>query len=69
MSTGLPPIKQVGRSYTKDEALELDASDSLHHLRSEFIIPSKDDLKRKTLSGKGRMAIMNMQVSNLRFVS
>lgn len=69
MSTDLPPTKQVGRSYTNDEALELDASDTLHHLRSEFIIPSKDDLKRKTLSRKGRVAIMNMQVSNLHFVS
>ncbi|KAL8677993.1 MAG: hypothetical protein Q9186_005623 [Xanthomendoza sp. 1 TL-2023] len=36
--------------YTKDEALALDASDTLRHLRSEFIIPTKDDLRRKTLS-------------------
>ncbi|KAI4185403.1 MAG: hypothetical protein LQ346_005905 [Caloplaca aetnensis] len=55
MSTDLPPLEQVGRNYTKEEALEQDASDPLHHLRSEFIIPSKDDLKSKTLSRKGRM--------------
>ncbi|KAL8754876.1 MAG: hypothetical protein Q9184_004974 [Pyrenodesmia sp. 2 TL-2023] len=52
MSTDLPLIKQVGQTYAKDEALKLDSSDALHHLRSEFIIPSKDDLKRKTLSRK-----------------
>ncbi|KAL8790798.1 MAG: hypothetical protein Q9213_000422 [Squamulea squamosa] len=36
--------------YTREEALELDASDSLRHLRSHFIIPTKNDLRRRTLS-------------------
>lgn len=36
-----------------EEARALDASDSLRHLRSEFIIPTEDDLRRKTLSPKG----------------
>ncbi|KAL8813554.1 MAG: hypothetical protein Q9223_004110 [Gallowayella weberi] len=40
----------VGKEYTKNEALALDASDALRHLRSEFIIPTKDDLRRRTLS-------------------
>lgn len=64
MSTDLPPLEQVGRNYTKEEALEQDASDPLHHLRSEFIIPSKDDLKSKTLSRKGRMVTMSIQMSD-----
>ncbi|KAL8728330.1 MAG: hypothetical protein Q9166_005473 [cf. Caloplaca sp. 2 TL-2023] len=44
--------ESLGKECIKEEALALDASDSLSHLRSEFIIPSKDDLKRKTLSVK-----------------
>ena len=44
--------KPIGQTYTKEEALELDGSDSLRHLRSEFIIPTKNDLKRKTLSSQ-----------------
>ncbi|KAI4270671.1 MAG: hypothetical protein L6R38_007057 [Xanthoria sp. 2 TBL-2021] len=42
--------ESTGKAYTREEALQLDGSDSLRHLRSEFIIPTKDDLKRKTLS-------------------
>lgn len=33
--------------------LQLDAEDPLKHLRAEFIIPSKADLKRKTLTDHG----------------
>ncbi|KAL8670200.1 MAG: hypothetical protein Q9168_005246 [Polycauliona sp. 1 TL-2023] len=43
----------IGKAYTREEALQLDESDSLRHLRSEFIIPTKDDLRRKTLSAPG----------------
>ncbi|KAI4255615.1 MAG: hypothetical protein L6R42_006646, partial [Xanthoria sp. 1 TBL-2021] len=42
--------ESTGKAYTREEALQLDGSDSLRHLRSEFIIPTKNDLKRKTLS-------------------
>ncbi|KAL8774508.1 MAG: hypothetical protein Q9209_000881, partial [Squamulea sp. 1 TL-2023] len=38
--------------YTREEALELDASDGLRHLRSHFIIPTKDDLGTRTLSSQ-----------------
>ena len=33
-------------------AHKLDSQDSLRHLRDEFIIPTKDSLKKKTLDGK-----------------
>ncbi|KAL9004965.1 MAG: hypothetical protein Q9188_002246 [Gyalolechia gomerana] len=44
MANELPP---------KAEALSLDGLDDLQHLRSEFIIPTKNDLKRRTLSQQG----------------
>ena len=53
MAGDLLPKNRIGHNYTHAEALELDASDTLSHLRSEFIIPSKDDLKRRTLSKGG----------------
>jgi kynureninase len=37
------------RAHSKDYAESLDAQDPLRHLRYEFIIPSKADLKRPTL--------------------
>lgn len=42
--------KDDSRAYTKEFALSLDAQDPLSSFRSEFIIPSKKDLKRKTLA-------------------
>lgn len=42
--------KDDSRAYTKDFALSRDARDPLSHFRREFIIPSKKDLKRKTLA-------------------
>ncbi|KAJ5176093.1 uncharacterized protein N7482_001970 [Penicillium canariense] len=39
------------RAYTREYAEALDAQDPLHPFRDEFIIPSKQDLKRQTLSG------------------
>jgi hypothetical protein len=35
---------------TRKNAEEFDANDPLAHLRKDFIIPSKADLKSKTLS-------------------
>ncbi|KAI9871695.1 MAG: Kynureninase (L-kynurenine hydrolase) [Pleopsidium flavum] len=43
------PFKDDIRAYTKEYAQSLDAKDPLKDLRKEFIIPSKADLKRKTL--------------------
>lgn len=42
-------LKQNSRSY----ATKLDAEDPLQHLRAEFIIPTKADLKRSTLNASG----------------
>ncbi|KAL8828390.1 MAG: hypothetical protein Q9170_006621 [Blastenia crenularia] len=53
-----PLEDRVGQHYTLVEAQKLDTSDELHHLRSEFIIPTKDDLKRKTLSNEGTSPIL-----------
>jgi kynureninase len=48
----IPPLayKDDIRAYRKDYAEALDAQDPLRHLRKEFIIPTKKDLKRKTLA-------------------
>jgi kynureninase len=45
----LLPYKDDIRAFTREYADSLDAQDPLRHLRDEFIIPSKKDLKRKTL--------------------
>lgn len=47
-----PPLhyKDDVRAYSKEYAHSLDEQDSLRHFRDEFIIPSKKDLKRKTLA-------------------
>lgn len=37
-------------AHTKEYAERLDAQDPLRQLRKEFIIPTKSDLKRKTLT-------------------
>ncbi|KAE8146036.1 pyridoxal phosphate-dependent transferase [Aspergillus avenaceus] len=47
------PYNDDIRAFTKEYADSLDAQDSLHHFREEFIIPSKEDLKRKTLAIDG----------------
>ncbi|KAF1813033.1 kynureninase 1 [Eremomyces bilateralis CBS 781.70] len=39
--------------YTIEEARQLDAADPLGHLREEFTIPSKGDLKRRNLKHDG----------------
>lgn len=46
-----PPLPYADdiRAFSKEYAESLDAQDPLHRFRDEFIIPSKKDLKRKTL--------------------
>lgn len=44
------PFKDDIRAFTREYAESLDAQDPLRHFRDEFIIPSKKDLKRKTLN-------------------
>ncbi|KAL3467047.1 pyridoxal phosphate-dependent transferase [Aspergillus heterothallicus] len=47
-----PPLSHQddSRAFTREYAASLDAEDPLRHFRDEFIIPSVQDLKRKTLS-------------------
>lgn len=47
--TPLPYTDDI-RAYKKEYAEALDAQDPLRSFRDEFIIPSKKDLKRKTLA-------------------
>ena len=48
----MPADSQVAQ-LSWQRILQLDAEDPLKHLRAEFIIPSKADLKRKTLTDHG----------------
>lgn len=50
-----PPLHYADdiRAYKKEYAEALDAQDPLRSFRDEFIIPSKNDLKRKTLAAEG----------------
>lgn len=51
IQTGSPlPYTDDIRAYKKEYAEALDAQDPLQSFRNEFIIPSKKDLKRKTLA-------------------
>ena len=51
IQTGSPlPFQDDIRAYTREYAEALDAQDPLRQFRNEFIIPSRKDLKRKTLS-------------------
>lgn len=45
-----PPSTKM---HSKEEAQHRDAQDPLRFLREEFIIPSKQDLQRKTLAVNG----------------
>lgn len=45
-ANGGPPLSDFTREY----AQSLDAQDPLRHFRQEFLIPSKNDLKKKTLA-------------------
>jgi len=40
--------------YGREYAVSLDAQDHLGHIRKEFLIPSKAELKAKTLSEAGK---------------
>ncbi|KAL8663391.1 MAG: hypothetical protein Q9202_003910 [Teloschistes flavicans] len=53
MASVLPSRKNITTKYTREEALAFDASDPIGHLRPEFIIPTKTDLNRKTISKHG----------------
>lgn len=44
------PYRDDTHASEKEYAESLDAQDPLHHLREQFIIPSKEDLRRKTLT-------------------
>lgn len=51
IKSGSPlPYTDDIRAYKKEYAEALDAQDPLRNFRDEFIIPSKKDLKRKTLA-------------------
>jgi kynureninase len=51
IKSGSPlPYTDDIRAYKKEYAEALDAQDPLRAFRDEFIIPSKKDLKRKTLA-------------------
>lgn len=54
IKSGSPlPYTDDIRAYKKEYAEALDAQDPLRSFRGEFIIPSKEDLKRKTLATDG----------------
>jgi len=59
IKTGPPlPYQDDIRAHTREYAEALDAQDPLHQFRDEFIIPSKNDLKRKVLAeGNGVLII------------
>jgi kynureninase len=48
------PDGQSQHVNSKDYAVSLDAQDALSLLRKEFLIPSKAELKAKTLSDAGK---------------
>lgn len=53
MLTSQKNFDYSGKFYERLYAEILDDQDPLKDLRNEFIIPSKDDLKRKTLAKSG----------------
>ena len=44
------PYRDDVLASNKEYAESLDAQDPLHRFREQFIIPSKEDLRRKTLA-------------------
>ena len=50
-------ISQGIHDYSREYATQLDDRDHLKHLRKEFIIPTKADLKSKTLTSPGKTCI------------
>jgi len=59
------PYKDEIRAHTREYAQSLDAQDPLKDLRGEFIIPTKADLKRKTLAKQGNRLQLSMPISSL----
>jgi kynureninase len=53
------------RAYSREYAEALDAQDPLSQFRDEFIIPSKQDLKRKTLAEDQSMYILSYKILDL----
>ena len=49
MASVQPHSADASGNSDRDYALRLDEKDQLRHLQAEFIIPSKADLKNKTL--------------------
>ncbi len=47
---------QSAKNRSHEYAIQMDNLDKLKHIRQEFIIPSKDDLKSKTLNQHGKTA-------------
>lgn len=53
-----------GEYFERLHANSLDDQDPLRELRKEFIIPSKDDLKRKTLAKLGISHFLSFVLKN-----
>ncbi|KAL8776499.1 MAG: hypothetical protein Q9194_003107 [Teloschistes cf. exilis] len=53
MANAVSSSKHIAKEYTREEALAFDASDPIGHLRAEFIIPTKTDLKSKLIFPRG----------------
>lgn len=50
-------VSQDMRDYSRGYATQLDGQDRLKHLRKEFIIPTKADLKSEKLATPGKICI------------
>jgi kynureninase len=57
------PVDASRFSAVRAQAEVLDEEDSLRHLRDEFHIPTKADVKRKTLLPGGEIAVSFMATS------
>ena len=57
MTESTTQLKRDSYALTREHAVDLDKKDPLRHLRSEFFIPTKADLKRKTLVKYGECLI------------
>ena len=45
--------------FGPERAIDLDAKDPLRNLRAEFIVPTRADLKSKTLARLGRVFFLH----------
>ena len=53
------------KPYSRAYAANLDEQDSLKHLRSEFIIPTKDDLKNKISAQTGKFYVFHKKFKHI----